>query len=1116
MLNFILGKAGTGKTHHVFEKISEKLSLEEDVIVIVPDQFSFEYNLMLYRFLGAQKFNLVSVYGFTHLPNEIFKNSGKSCKNVANDSVKSIVMYSALEKLLLEKSLQFYAVQATLPTFCETALELIKVFASNNITPEKMAETLPFLNGNLEEKIADITLIYTTYSKLLEEKGYRDNFSDMAFAGEVLKSYNFFQNKNVFIDEFRSFTADQYEVLHNITLQSNDIFISLTTDNLYDSKYSLFENVNLTIGSLCNFATEHFVKINKEILTEKRRYLHEELAFLSDNIFEISDVKFPKKSESITLFEAEDFYAEAEFISAEILRAVQNDGRKFSDFAIVSRQKEDYDFVIETAFKRNNIPFHTDSSLQINHYSISIFIVSALRLAMKKKPSTEDCLKYIKTGFLSFTPEEISILEDYCYKWSVDGKMWTEKFLIWDESPEDISAENSRVKIITPILNLQKKCEKASASNICVAISEFLEEINFENSLEGFLNEFCENDEDKIIETRLVKQVWDEILNVFETLYSLLGDEIITLSKFTNLFETILQKTTISSPPQTLDCVAFSSVKTARLASPKIVFIIGANDGILPYTPKQSPYISDRDIETLKSQNLVLSGSISDKTAEEKLVTYYCLSSASEKIYFTYSLTSLSGNGLYPSYLIEKITKMFGDEILIRSKDLDPYYFCNCVNSAYYSYVSNFEKNANGKENLKISLEKYSTYFKEKIEFLEHITSRIMNESISQENAKNVYGKNLHLSVSRFEDYNKCPFMYFCKKGLELYIPEKIELNFSLHGNIVHYCLCEVLKNLEDLQNTSDETLKREILTCLENYYRSTNIGDNFGKTKRFITQYFLIADTVYDVLQNIKSEFADSNYRPVGFEYSLSKGGDEPEFVLKASDGSNIFFDGTIDRIDAFVLDDITYIRVIDYKTGEKKFKISDLYYGLNMQLLLYLFALTDVNVPLNSGKFHASIPSGALYMPAIDVKPAINNRHPSEEEILSQPLKNYKKTGAILDNPEIIEAMDKNEKPVFIQKSSANSKYFSEEEFEAIRKYSMNFVVETSAKIKSGEIAALPLVNKKDTPCMYCDYKSLCDNYPNITVRNYDVKNSEQIITETIEKLCCEEDSYVNNLDT
>ncbi len=688
--------------------------------------------------------------------------------------------------------------------------------------------------------------------------------------------------------------------------------------------------------------------------------------------------------------------------------------------------------------------------------------------------------------------------------------MWCEKFLIWDESPSDISAENSREKIITPLLNLRRECEKTSANKICLAISEFLDEINFEQGFENFLNQFCENEEDKIIETRLVKQVWDEILNILENIYSILGDEIISLSKFANLFETIMQKTTISSPPQTLDCVTFSSVKTARLSSPKIVFIIGANDGILPYTPKQSPYISDRDIEVLKSKNIILSGSISDKTAEEKLVTYYCLSCASEKIYFTYSLTSVAGSGLYPSYLIEKITKMFGEEILIRANDLEPYFFCNCVNSAYYNFVSGFDKNSLEKENLRESLERYSPYFKQKIAFLNNINTRISSDKISPINAKKLYGTNLHLSASRFEDFNKCPFLYFCKKGLKLYFPQKIELNSLTHGNIIHYCLYEILKNNNDIQNVSDSDLKNEIISALNNYYKSTEIGESYGKTKRFITQYFLLADTVYDILQNIKAEFKESSFKPVGFEYSLSKDGDEPALILKASDGTDIVFTGKIDRIDTYVQDDITYLRIIDYKSGEKKLRLCDLYHGINMQLLIYLFAVTDINAPLNAGKFHSAIPSGAFYMPSIDLAPLIEKRNPDDCEILSQSLSNYTKSGPLLDNKFLIDAMDNREKnPVFIPKSSKSLKYFSQEDFDALKKFTMDFVIESSDKIKNGEISPLPLIIGSDSPCVYCDYTSICDNHPNIYTKKFFAEDSKKLMLEKLNEISCEEDN-------
>ncbi len=833
---------------------------------------------------------------------------------------------------------------------------------------------------------------------------------------------------------------------------------------------------------------------------------------MSENILQNKIETYAKidknATENVTVYEADDLYNEVSFVAAEISRLVSSGEYKFSDFAVLSRQKEDYDSIVKSTFKRYEIAYYSDEKTPINHVSVAIFIVTALRLAMIKNPSTEDFLRYAKTGFLHIKTEEISVLEDYCYKWSVDKEMWNEPFIIWDENSDDVIAEETRKLITAPIKSLREKISDTTADKICTAISEFLLETDFNLALKNQLDFYCDSSEKKVTEYRFIKQVWEEITSSLERIFTLLKGEKISPKNFANLFENILMGVEVSAPPQTLDCVLFSAVNTARLSSPKVVFVIGTNDGILPYVPKQSPYISDKDIENLRKNNIVLSGLISEKTAEEKLVTYYSATSAREKIYFSYPVASVSGAGLYPSYIIAQLKIMFGDEILKNSSSVGSLFFCRNIASAYYEYVQTFAKTSEQSLALRASLEEINPLFRKRFSFFADIKSRISGEKISKKNAELLYGKNLSMSASRFEDYNKCPFMYFCKKGLALYPPMKMQMDNATHGNVIHYCLCEILKSFSSrLNNLSEKELKEEINAALMNYFNSINIGKNFGKSERFITEYFMLSRTIFEILQNIKSEFSASSFAPVGFEYKLSKNGDEPAFVIKSKDGFEIKFEGSIDRIDSYVNDDITYIRVIDYKSSAKSFKLSDLHYGINMQLLLYLFAITDVNAPLNQGKFRMAVPSGALYMPAVDTEISLETRNPSEDEIAKAALSSYKKSGMLLDNESVLNAMDKSEKATFIPENNKKntSEYLSENEIELVREYSMNFVENVAGKIKNGDIDAVPLVNGINSPCTYCDYKSLCDNYPNIVVRNYE----SDVATENMKNVISKEEN-------
>ena len=76
MLNFILGGAGCGKSYLMMQKINQFINNGNEVIFIVPEQFSFETDKKLYNFLGSKNFNKILSVSFTSLAKEIFEKFG--------------------------------------------------------------------------------------------------------------------------------------------------------------------------------------------------------------------------------------------------------------------------------------------------------------------------------------------------------------------------------------------------------------------------------------------------------------------------------------------------------------------------------------------------------------------------------------------------------------------------------------------------------------------------------------------------------------------------------------------------------------------------------------------------------------------------------------------------------------------------------------------------------------------------------------------------------------------------------------------------------------------------------------------------------------------------------
>lgn len=1096
MLNLILGGAGCGKSYEMTNRIETAAKAGKDVLIIIPDQFSAEFDRILYERLGMELFNRVNILSFSRTAKDIFIRHGGLKGRYADDVVKNVMMFRTLTELSEREGLCFYGRQAKFPPFIDSVLDIVKELTVSGITPEQLAECSKRLDESVRVKAEDIAAIYSEYCRMLEKNGYKDNDGDISEAAGRAAKNGYFSGKTIFIDAFKSFTADELSMLDTMTADGESVTVCLTTADRETKKYSVFGTVNSTVQRLKISAAKYGKKINAVMLETPHRFKNPELAFYSENVLRHVCVRYGGECGAIKIYRSDDGYGEGDFVCSEIGRLVRGEGYKYSDIAVLARQKEQYSSVMESCFERYGIPFYTDESYTAAHKSLFIFVKTAAAIAADENASTEDWLRYMKTGMLGLDEEEISAVEDCCYKWNIDGKMWSESF------PEgaEFNAEKVRKRVSEPIFKMRKACAGANGRQICEALLTLFEDTGIYGNIKNMYENPRTEDAAALAALREIKQLWELLCGLLETFARVLADIPVSLESFGNMFSAAVRRLKLSSPPQTLDCVRFMAAHTARLSDVKAVFVIGANEGIFPYAAKQEGLLSDRDRLALENEGISLSGSAGDKLSEERFVAYSALSAASERLYITYALTGVSGKALYPSMIIGQTLDMFGSGILYDFEKIGLLSFCTTPSAAYYQYVRNYRRGDRDSASLYKALSDIPEY-RRRLDYLEGIenTGAYSAHSISPDAGKRLFGNSVYLSASRFEDYQKCPFMYYCKKGLGLYPPRKVDMDRPSRGTAIHYCLCEFLKDYgkEKLTAMERKEIKAAVKKYLDEYYESDAVGGDYGKTRRFKAAFSRLSDTLTDIMERLRDEFSQNEFVPAGFEYTLRHcDGDEEPLKLVTDSGITVYFDGTVDRIDVYEKDGSKYIRVVDYKSGNKEFRFTDLLYGINMQMLLYLFALTDT---LHGGKFAGGIPAGALYMPSRDIAPKLGRNDEAADRAVTET---YKMSGAVLDNTDVIEAMEKECGGKFIpvkQKADGSytkeSKLVTEAEFENLRKFSYSLLAETAESLRNGRVEASPLAEGKALPCDYCDYSAVCGNYPPENPRSYAENSAEMI---------------------
>ncbi len=1098
MLNFILGGAGFGKSTLITEKINSIIEQQKQIIVIVPEQFSFDSDKKLYKKLGAKNFNKILSLSFTTITKEIFEKYGSRSGEYADDMSKLILMKKTISKLYDEKQLQFFGKQATKSDFTGDALKIITEFRQSGISADDFVAKMSGADVTLSEKVTELSLIFYTYDSMLKSAGLRDSLTNISEAAAIAEMNGFFKNSVVFFDEFESYTGDEYQLIEAIISQADDVYVSLRLENPADDKSGVFDSVRSTWKKFYQIAKKYGAEINTTTLDKPVKYNSDDLAHLNKNVIRPVRNHFGV-SENIKIAECADLYEEADWVCTEIKRLVREDGYKYSDICVMSRQLSEYTYIFEAAFEKYEIPFGMDIKKSVMHTSIMQYISGIVELIAEKNFSSEMLFRYAKTHFYGISQERISDLENYCFEWDIDGKKWLEPFTLDNQSHP--FAEQTRKEIIEPIVILKKKCQNQDSKVICAEIFDFITKMEVQKKVGGVINEFKEKG--LIYLAKEFKRIWGILIDILEMIAETGGE--MTLSEFSEVFIMMLRQINYSVPPQTLDGVRISCAETARPDNPKIVFVVGVNENFFPPNISQAGILNEKDRLLFEQSGINLSRKNEELIADEKLIVYKTLTHASNRLYMTYPLVDNSGGHRYPATVLKQIAGMFDNNILEFAQKKNIIEYSATPKAAYINLVQHFSESNCETESLRVALHKNQDY-SAKIEYLEsvcHDNTLLIKDS---ELMRKLYTQKLNISATAIEEYNTCHFKYFCHTGLKLRVRKKRMVDRIGEGNLTHICLERILGSCdtkEEFDSIGHEQINAIIKQCSEEFIEET-IGGESMKTPAVTAALDSISENIEELVKHLQDELRQSEFRPAAFELDVSEGNNNP--IIKADNGIEIYLRGVVDRIDVFEIDNKKYLRVIDYKTGAKTFSVSSLLYGINMQMLIYMFSVIGKN-----GKFKDYDPAGVLYMPSGGAGCGRDrDDKKSVEDFLAS---HYKMNGVVLKDRTVLNAMEKDIKGIFIPASlkkgdsgegflelnKRSSSCLTKKNFENLRDYTDNILLQMCDELYSGKIEAEPYVSGTNVPCNYCDYWSVCGNVP---IKDYHSPdgNAEEIMMDIL----------------
>lgn len=1092
MLQFILGEAGSGKSSAIIEMIKERAESGKKIYVIVPEQFSFEYERKMYMSLGSAVSNSINVLSFTRLAGLIFDTIGNRSGEYADDNARTVLMYLAMKEIQKSKSMLYYARQAESRTFINDALDMVADLRRAAVTSESFSSRILSADEKIKDKAMDIAMIYSAWDRVLAERGFRDSLTDITEASALANMNDFFEGSICFIDEFDSFSPDELEMIDTIASSCSELVVSLCTPETEKKDYSLFVTVTKTFAKLVTIAEKYSLEYKTGILDKPLRFENAAVEKLSRNIFRRKSAPVSSE-ECIQITEAKDLYQEADFVCSYIRKLVSENKYRFGEISIASRQPEEYDMILKAALERYGIPYFSDTENSVMHTSIVILITSLLEIIGSKKTDSDAVFRYAKTFLTPLMPEQTAFLENFCYKWSIDGEMWETPFsetgLAASEKSDELErAEQYRKILAEPVFELREKCRNTSASAMCRNIYEFLEEQKITERVKSLITGYQENEMTDMASE--LTRLWGCIMDAFSTVSEILGDEKMKPDAFAELFTLIIKQNKFLSPPQKLDIVSVVSAEKARLSGQKVIFVMGANEGILPCASGQSGLLSDTDKEAFGNMGIDLGRDTRRVLADERFIVYRLFSAASERIMISYSLSDAQGGTRFPSYILPQISGMYSDNIRRRASDYDILFYSPTPASAYHNYVQNMFDSSEKSASLRAALLELPEY-RHRIEYLDSVSPDGEHRIENTDLLARLMGMKLAVSATSFEEYTLCHFKYFCHHALHIAARDRKELNLMELGSIVHSCLENIFSGCsskEEFINLPEERIIAEITEFSEKY-RAENLGGDFGKNARLNAKFEKFTEDTLHLVNHLKQELSASKFIPEKFEFEIIESDGTSPVRIKRSDGTEIVLKGKIDRIDSYTDEETgeKFIRIIDYKTGVKKFSLENIIFGIDMQMLLYLFSITG-----SGGPFGDTIPAGVLYMPSGTV--ALNRDRDDDSDVSEYLSGFYHMNGVVLKELKVLRAMEESIEGVYIPAEltaearkkgtfelKKSSSVLTRPQFERLRNHTYSLLEKMAEDFYGGSISAEPLnFDSSRDVCAYCDYREICGNFP------------------------------------
>ncbi|MDR1299545.1 MAG: PD-(D/E)XK nuclease family protein [Oscillospiraceae bacterium] len=1062
-LTLILGRAGTGKTTLIMEEMRRLgESGARGLWLLVPEQFSHGAERQLCRVCG----DALSLYGevvtFTGLCSRVFAATGAGTVTFLGEGALILAMWRALESV--RPRLTAYGGLSRSTDFAEQMLAAAREFKSARVTPAALAEAAASASDALRGKLTDLSLIMGAYEGLT--RGERDPADKLPLLAELIPEYGALDGGRVYIDGFNDFTEQEISVVRALLDKCGRVDVGLTCGGLSDGEEE-FELPRSAAERLMRAARDAGAGCGTVYLgVPERDARPPALRHMERWLFAPRAAPFEGAAPAgVTLRRAPAPYAECEEAAAHALKLARG-GYRWRDIAVVARDAAGYIPLCESVFERYGIPVFTGGRADILQKPPAALIIAALETVTGGWEYSR-MFRYLKTGLTDITPEECCLLENYVLKWNIKGgrNMWT-RAAPWrmpaagygrardGDGGETARIDDIRRRAAAPLGAL---CDALEGAPGCGAKLEgllaFLERIGLPERLTEKAAQFVRRGDMRAASE--YARLWEIINEVCGQFEHMLGGQYADSAEFARLFTLAISRYDISVIPVSLDRVMLGDMAKGRRRDVKCLIVLGASDTGLPRAEDGAGVLSDGERSEMAALGADTRNTASARYAREINMIYSSLTMPTQELFVTYP----GDGGGAPSSVMTRLSEMFGAPI---EESQVPERLSEAIVPC-----SELAAMADAFPHSDMAAAARAHFYPEGARG----AGAAADEKLSRDMAAALYGSAPSLSASRADRFNTCKFAFFMENGLRARPRAREELDAPAAGTFLHYILEKTAREISGADGF--ERAGAQMCARLAEKYAAEYAGHELegfdDRSGRFRYMYKRLTADAARIAADTAGELSRSEFKPCEFEYRFS------DYVQK--DGTSFRLTGLIDRMDVWEADGASYVRVIDYKTGKKSFDLTDVYYGVNAQMLIYLSALRK-----RGGRAEGAAPAGILYVPARDARLSAG-RNISDEELERLRGRELRRSGLLLDRADVLDAMEMGGENIYLPVDRGGDGAYSGDalvsprRFERLLEYADGVLESVAVRMADGEMAPDPYTaDGRSSACDYCDYRAAC----------------------------------------